>query len=227
MQFKSAYKRLLMRHNIQCTGNCTPIDNTTILNVYDGGASEGGPADTLHIKDAERLNIIDNSPSHHDHDYVDVPNISHLSEYKEAAIGYIAGYVVKMARKKTHCASCQEALTENDEMHIDRSSFFAKKNRGGLIHASESVVKICCETEKCFQQLQKTNNLFHKHQPMPHVISTAVIHNISRSLAANKIFSSLETHMFETDVEDNHVYRLVKLIAQCYYAIRMHHIRGQ
>lgn len=85
-----------------------PIDETHILSVYDGGASKG-ESHTLHIKDAHKLNFIDDGPSHQsDHHRVVVPNFLPLSEYKETALGYIAGYVAKMARKKTH--SCQEVL---------------------------------------------------------------------------------------------------------------------
>lgn len=151
LQFKSAYKLPLMRHHIQCTENCAPIDDSHILSVYDGGTSKGGSSDTLYIKNAHKFNLIGNGPSQSDHDYVGVPSFLPLSEYKEAALGYIAGYAVKMARKKTHCASCQEALTETDEINIDTSSFLVEKDRGGFIHASTRVIKICCETEKCFQ----------------------------------------------------------------------------
>lgn len=223
LQFKTAYKWLLMRHHIKSTGNCIPIDETQILNVSDGGATVGGAADIC-TKDAEKYNLIDNAPAHDDHDYADVPDIRPLSEFKAAAIGYIAGYVVKMVRKKTHCVPCQEALVATDHISKESSLFLVKRDRGGLIHASESVIRICSETEKCFQQLQKTKRFFPKHKPMPLVISTAVLHNISHSLARNEIFHCLEGHMFDTVVEDNHVYKLIKLISQCYSTIRFHHV---
>ena len=50
-------------------------------------------------------------PSEQGHDYADVPNVSELSEYKEAAISYIAGNVVKMVVKRISCPKCVSALT--------------------------------------------------------------------------------------------------------------------
>uniref|UniRef100_A0A8C4QYM9 THAP-type domain-containing protein n=1 Tax=Eptatretus burgeri TaxID=7764 RepID=A0A8C4QYM9_EPTBU len=40
---------------------------------------------------------------HDDHDYADVPNFEQVSEYKEAAINYIAGFVVKIMKCNVNC----------------------------------------------------------------------------------------------------------------------------
>lgn len=88
-----------------------------------------------------------------------------VSEHEEAAIGYVAGYIVKMTRKKIHCVPCQEPLIATNEKSIALSSFLAKKDRGGFIRANESVKKICCEAQKCLQQIQKTERWFPKHSP--------------------------------------------------------------
>ena len=57
-----------------------------------------------------------------------------LSEYKEAAISYIAGYVVKMVEKKIHCPQCPDL-------------FVTWKTNGGLKLPSLGLIKICEETE--------------------------------------------------------------------------------
>ena len=36
-----------------------------------------------------------------DHDYCDIPNVVRISEYKEAVISYIAGFVARAVAKKT------------------------------------------------------------------------------------------------------------------------------
>ena len=60
---------------------------------------------------ARRYDLELRMPLEQDHDYADVRNISELSEYKEAAISYIAGYVMKMVVKRISCPECVSALT--------------------------------------------------------------------------------------------------------------------
>lgn len=60
---------------------------------------------------------------------------------------------------------------------------------------------------------------------MPIVISTAVLHNISKSITRHRIFDCLNTHMFDTSIDDNHIHKLIKLISQCYSIIRLHHLK--
>ena len=43
------------------------------------------------------------------HDYADVSNVSVTSPYKSAVIQYIAGYVVRMVRKRVNCPVCVSA----------------------------------------------------------------------------------------------------------------------
>ena len=223
LQFKTAYKRLLMRHHIQSTGNCMPLDETRILSVSDDGTSIRGPSEISYIEEAEKYNLIDKDALDGDLDYADIPNITSLSDFKEAAIEYIAGYVVKIARKKIHCVRCLEALIAIDNQNFSWASLLAKKNRGGLLRASDSVIQVCCEAEKCFQQIQKTERFFPRGKPMALIISTAVLQNFLYK-NTNNIFSCLDNHMYDTVVEDNHVHKLIKLISQCYCKIRLHHI---
>jgi len=44
------------------------------------------------------------------HDEMACPSIVHLSEFKEAAISYIAGFVAQMGTKQLICAACCIAL---------------------------------------------------------------------------------------------------------------------
>jgi hypothetical protein len=56
-------------------------------------------------------------PAADGHDYCDVvfPRHGTISEYKEAAISYIVGYVVRMVEKKIHCPQRLAALTTSKE----------------------------------------------------------------------------------------------------------------
>ncbi|KAJ8349455.1 hypothetical protein SKAU_G00245850 [Synaphobranchus kaupii] len=56
-------------------------DNTTILEATPTAANT-----------ARRFNLLPREPERTDHDYADCPNVEVISEYKEAAINYIAGF---------------------------------------------------------------------------------------------------------------------------------------
>ena len=133
-QFISIYKQLLMGHQIEGGhGNCIVQDTTSILNAVEDRCSihevQTGTSD---VALARRYDLELRMPSEQDHDYADVPNVSELSEYKEAAISYIAGYVVKMVVKMISCPKCVSALTVSTNTH-SHIPFFVFKDNGGLI----------------------------------------------------------------------------------------------
>ena len=70
-----------------------------------------------------------------------------------------------MARKKTHLVPCQEALVATDKEKCGFKFVSGKERQGGLIHANENIVKICCETEM-FQTNKENQKVFPKHQPI-------------------------------------------------------------
>ena len=98
-----------------------------------------------------RYDLLERNPLKSEHDYSDAPNVTHLTDYKAAAISYIAGYVVKMANKQLYCMQCANAL--GSKSHPAYSDFMAMKDRGGLFKPTTSVIKVCEETEKCFNRM--------------------------------------------------------------------------
>ena len=132
-QFIAAYKQLLMRHNIKGgRGNCTPQDDTEILSsVKDQHEIDSlDPLEFLMLLSQEGMIWSCESQLQLITIHCDIPNVIELSEYKEAAISYIAGYVVKMVEKKIHCLQCQTALTSTTELLPDL--FVTWKTNGGL-----------------------------------------------------------------------------------------------
>jgi len=113
-QFIAAYKRLLMRHNVQGgLGNCIAQDATKLLSVtIDSIVVDDTQQDTLDMAVARMYDLQDRPPLQNDHDYADIPNKAILSQYKKAVISYISGYVVRMAKRKIKCNDCQMALTD-------------------------------------------------------------------------------------------------------------------
>jgi DNA transposase THAP9 len=231
-QFISAYKRLLMRHNVKGgLGNCRVLDETKMLSIAPDSiqSNEDINCDSYDMTLARYYDLEERAPSQVDHDYVDLPNEITLSEYKQAVIAYIAGYVIRMARKKLSCLVCIEALT-TEESYIDETTgeidigteFVLKKDRGGLVKASPSVVEVCKETEKCF--IRMANTLLDKlprRKFMPTVCSLVL------KTVGSKAFKSLNDHMFATTADNNHIFKLIKCLAECYSIIRAHHMARQ
>jgi hypothetical protein len=160
-----------MRHNIKGgRGNCTPQDDTEILNsVQDQHEINSIPTGISDVAIARRYDLELRQPAADDHDYCDVSNAMELSEYKEAAISYIAGYVVKMVEKKIHCPQCLAVLTTSKESIPDL--FVTWKTNGGLKLPSHGLIKICEETEKCVMRMLNVNG-----GGLPHgaVLSSAI-----------------------------------------------------
>ena len=133
-------------------------------------------------------------------------------------MAYIAGYVVNMAKKRVGCERCQEALVaENAERH----NFVVFKSRGGLQQPSPSVVAICLEAEKSVQfMLRSSGGVLPQCAGILPAIASAVLPNT----LGKPLFPTLDIHMFDTSVEDNHVHTLVKTVAECFARVRLHHL---
>ena len=225
MQFRSAYKQLMMRHNITGgRGNCVPQDDTEMLsNVED---QNSGQSSTIEIEDvtiARRYDLeLRPKPVANDHDYCDVPNLMELSEFKSSAISYIAGYVVRMVERKIHCLKCLAALTTMKEKIPDL--FVVWKSNGGLKLPSQGLLKICEETEKAIMRMLNVNQ-----GGLPHCtgLPDAIASTVLQVCVEHDVFSSLKQHMFDTTAVNNHVFSLIKCCCKCYVTIRMHHLGKQ
>ena len=225
MQFRSAYKQLLMRHNITGgRGNCVPQDDTEMLNNVEN--DNGSKSSTIEIDDVTIARKYDlalrDEPTATDHDYCDVPNVVELSEFKTSAISYIAGYVVRMVERKIHCFKCLAALTTAKENIPDL--FVVWKSNGGLKLPSPGLLKICEETEKCVMRMLNVDGGGLPHGTgLPNAIATSVL----QVCVERGVFSTLKQHMFETTAVNNHVFSLIKCCSKCYVTIRMHHLGKQ
>ncbi|CAB3985600.1 Hypothetical predicted protein [Paramuricea clavata] len=118
-QFVAAYKQLLMRHYYEILNS---VQDQQEINSVSTGISD--------VAIARRYDLEVRQPAADDHNCCDVSNAMELSEYKEVAISYIAGYVVKMVEKKIHCPQCLAALTTSKENIPD--IFVTWKMNGGL-----------------------------------------------------------------------------------------------
>ena len=191
-------------------GSCIILDNTRVLNIYLEEQSS--------VSIARKYDLLHREPIEDDHDYMDAPNIEHISEYKDACINYIGGYVSRALGQKLKCMTCVNALSyQNRQLH----AFVALANQGGLTNASESVVAICSGVEKCFQRLKNSNG-----GNLPHGggIAEAIACAVLMNLGDKTIFPELYEHQFETTFEDNHQHSLVKSVARHFKKVRLYHL---
>jgi len=226
-QFISAYKRLLIRNEVEGVGgNCIAVDQTRILFVTataTGSTSKQSvEVDSLDMALVRRYDLALRLPQQvSDHDYVDLSNDLNLSVYKQYVVSYIAGFVVRMVRRQVICPDCSGSLT-TEQLYDERQLQLIKaKDKGGLLKPSPSVVAICETTEKCLQRM-----LIRNEGKLPQVAGTKFVPTICiivlEEVGGKEIFSDLAEHMFDSTPDNNHVFTLIKVVCQCYCKIRMH-----
>ncbi|KAK6174267.1 hypothetical protein SNE40_017579 [Patella caerulea] len=227
-QFVAAYKRLLLRSAVGGKGNCQRQDDTDILFLGDSISVNNVECSASDIS-VRRKYGLDQSPTClDDHNYIkdNIPNLwtssFELSEYKEVVVGYIAGYVVNMVKRHIKCVECQDVLTLNDTNYINKLVMF--KDKGGLCKPSKDVVNICRLTEKCINHI-----LLVTHGKLPHGqdIMLGVTTTVVKMVDFSRIFQQLNTHIINSSLDDNHVHRLVKVIAKSYASIKLYHLGKQ
>lgn len=109
-QFVAAYKRLVIHNQVKGGhGNCTSLDETRILYV----SSQFCTNDELDMATAKRSGTEDivqgvNLPSESELDAL-VEDLPALSPYLGNVVGYIAGFVCRMVKRKIPCSVCHSA----------------------------------------------------------------------------------------------------------------------
>ena len=148
---------------------------------------------------ARRYDLALREPVASDHDYCDVSNVIELSDFKEAVISYIAGYVIKMVEKKIHCMQCIAALTTTKEAIPDL--FVTWKTNGGLKLPSPGLLKVCKETEKCVIRMLNANE---GGLPRSAGLLSAIATMVLPVCVESGVFSTLDQHMFDSTAMNNH-----------------------
>lgn len=202
-QFESAYKRLLVRHEISDRYRSASIlpDGIEILHV-----SSQKKNFTDAIIDYEELNW-----DLFDHDYI--TTLWTLTPYVESVVKYIGGYVVKkILNSKSLCVVCSKQLTteKNDALLIKI------KNRGTFIFPSEEVCRICLVAERIFRQ---NLQILFTRKNIKQFLTVQIFRNISRPFDSEE----MQNHILSHGVLDNHRSQLTKLIIESFLNIRLFH----
>ncbi|CAH1156107.1 unnamed protein product [Phaedon cochleariae] len=209
-QFENTMKRLLIHTEIKAgdSGNAIALDSTSILHCSSYVPTKNKFVEIdAKIQESYEENI--------DHDYVHSSNVWNMTLYNEDVIGYTAGFVVRKIKPNVHCNLCLIML-ETDE---NISALQLRKTYGRLIKASEFVINVCKEGEKCLRSFKSSSNLFSRE--FGNLKNFLIIKTI-QNLPTN-IYNSFEDHFYDEEPLSNHGYVLTKLILDSFFHIRIHH----
>lgn len=243
-QFLSAYRRLLVRHEVQaCNGNVEAMDNTTILctpstvnrrnkpDVYE--LSSHDAADNKVVAEKYGLSRKGRNEDSDDEDilnefldfHASVPE--NLSDFSKNVVGYMGGFVVRKLlnadRPIIKCMACAESLCEKcNAEHHPENALVGVRNRGGLIFPSESVLAICKRADELFRVANnKNSNRPICEKNFPAVLCSSVETDLFANSAECTLFPSLlETHCTREEA-CAHRHSLCKNVCKLYIKTRL------
>ncbi len=142
-----------------------------------------------------------------------------LTDFKEAVVEYIGGFVVRQVRKNLTCAICSSSLVceENDIP----AKLINTKDRGGLIRLSCNVKTVCVVAEQCLQHVKKVKDVPRTQANLIQALCSTVLR-----VTAEKhpyCFQELDEHDMDCPVMSNHKHVVIKCIAMSYLKVRLHH----
>lgn len=211
MQFRSAYKKLLVQAQIKDSGlgNCISLLDIPILNC---SSVSKNPIQAINDTNASLYHDIELDPetftveTHGTH--------LHLSSFSKEVAIYIAGFVSHKLASQIKCDVCTQALFGTKENFL--LSLISLKDKGGLTYPSNDVIEICLVVEKFiklhYQENKPNNSLFIKNK-----ILATFINN-------KNIFSSINYHNIENGPFSNHVVLLIKSVISSYYDIKIKYL---
>ena len=96
---------------------------------------------------------------------------------------------------------------------IANYALLKRKDNGGLQRPSEDVVTVCQVTEKVLRGVAARSP---DGMPSGSVMKIVTSEGIVARSRERNAFSSLDSHMLDTDPCENHVYRLIRVVAQSF-----------
>lgn len=143
--------------------------------------------------------------------------------YKEGAVSYITGFVVKMVQNRMSCPKCLDVLSVSRNLgsHIP-SVVFA--DNSALFHPSPGVHKVCVKSEKSFQRMRKVaSGKLLQGTRLPSAISNVVL----KACVETTGFGSLNDHVFDSTCLNNYLFGMIKCCPPSQTKIIIYHLGKQ
>ena len=226
VQLKSSLCKVLLRNSIigSKNANCLTFDEHAAGSIFSRrwNNRNSPPAEKPELEDDKQF-ISDISSKLDSY---------HLLSYKDALLGYLAGFVVRKILKNISCPTCASALYldansfDHQYSHFSGPSYLSLlnlKNHDGLFLPTKDVFEIVHTSEKVFQVavcgIDTHNPVISSNKN----IQAILVHTINQHLANKDLFSMLNNHDLEheTLTEDLHSSQLMKKIIEKYVTIRL------
>lgn len=246
LQFISAYKKLLLRHEVKsCNGNVEMMDQTRILTVPSTKAAKlksfgvevYNEMANARVARKYSLNLETDLDSN-----IEFPSdlFVEISNFSAGAVAYICGFIVRKVCSRISCEICRQALVLQDTSVLheegntcsDSDSSYRKalklisiKSNGGLLFPSQSSFDIALTTEKLFRHSVNCNNGKVPIEPQfPTILQSRILMELLLNPAKKiHLFPDLDDHIFDDSVEElsGHVFTLTKTFVDEYIRLRM------
>ena len=221
VQFRSSLKSISVKNSIQASksGNCLEFESG--YSIFDlKQRKNSSPA------------VEPEAPDQHDHD---LSQLCHqiqsktLSDFQDAIVGYIAGYIVRKLQAKIAYEICHEALKLNagsldhgfGGAHVNLAlRLISKKQRGGLIVPAPPVIELVRNCEKSFRILVCGD----QSDKLPNAKNLKLkLYSLVMKYNKDVVFSSLLGHDMENsnDEMDLHSTQLKKKICETFLNVRL------
>jgi len=148
-----------MKHSVKptVTGNAVAQDDCVLLPsvavVVDSNQSVSND------EVLSRFGLIDEANTV-DHDYAITADRISLSEFSSNIVVYIAGFVARRLCDKLSCVACKLSLLCSTKV-VANSKLLERKDAGGLVFPSHSVVVVCRTAEQCLRFVSAANEMTH------------------------------------------------------------------
>ena len=157
------------------------------------------------------------------------PRVSNLllstTIWRSDVLYYISGYIVKKLIECVECADCVSALQSNSENGNDHNfqnhvSLLSCKRYGDLIVPSQSVYQVVnCVNKEAQKALCKWARLSKETNA---TILSNVLSKTRNSTFQSWIQHSKEAHVLDSELRDDHITSIVKLIVKNYLVLFYH-----
>jgi len=203
-QFEAAYKAIIIHAEVKSSSNanCMALDDTSVLRVSSVKKNKED-------QQTELLDLLCTAGTNNIGE--DVLTVYQHSAFIDDIVAYIAGFVVRKLKKNILCLVCAAEL----ESESSGSQLLNRKNRGGLVKASNSVIQICRIGERTVREFKQIDK--------PNTVSKITL-SAMKYINMEKYFINLSTHILDQEPLNNHLLQLIKYILNYYITIRLHHI---